>query len=209
MYDMVSWFRNPNWKTSHLEGTNTNPITSATSKVYQACFDTGKTLGYIKTKGGFPVELKEYDNAYIYDTTTELDWTSPNDYKANGWPICPRFWDGDPTWYYYQAVAQWTSFSNCKQLAQGQVGPVQYSLQGPFVYDFGGQVGPQQTILLTYLWTAPKNREQLFLTQTFGWVRWKHATLQPNGLYLVDSDSNHNLIVPGTVASKFTCFPIP
>lgn len=210
MYDMKLWFLNPNWKTSHLEGTNTS--NGQSSKVIQHGYDTGKTLVFTKTNNGFPWDVKEYDNAYIYDTATELDWTSPKDYKANGWPMCPRIWDGDPSWYYYQASAPWKGFQNCKQVSSGDVGPVLYSLQGPYLQDFGGDIGVQETILLTYLWGGGKNREQLFLTQAFGWVQWTHANAfsTPAGIiYQIDSVSLHNKVVQGSIAPQFPCFAIP
>lgn len=207
MYDMRLWFLNPHWQTSHLEGTNVSG--GKTTKVIQHAHDTGKTLVYSKTDLGYPWDMKPYDDNWIYDDKTELDWTSDKDYKQNGWPMCPRFWDGDPSWYYYQASAPWKSFVNCQQNGQGDVGPVLYSLQGPFNFDFGGMIGPQLTILLSYFWAGLKNREQLFLTGTYGWPKWTHATLQPNGLYLIDSVSLHNQVVQGTVAPVFGCGTIP
>lgn len=212
MYDMVALMRNPNWKTSHLEGLNINPLTGATSKVIQHCFDTGNSLVFSKTNKGYPCDVKPYDANFIYDGLTEADstdpnaWTSPNDYKANGWAMLPRQWNGDPSWSLYHASAQWTQFENCKQVSTGSVGPVSYSLWGPFLMDFGGDVGIQmETFLANYLWAGMKNREQLFLTSLHGWVMWTHATLQPSGFYQLDSISNHNLIVPGTVTPNFGC----
>lgn len=224
MYDLVRWFCMPSAQagfktvsgtpygveTHHLEGMN---LTN-NSKVYAYHRDTGQSMWFTKTKNGFPWDIKQYDQNFIYDTGTELDWSSPKDFKLMNpkVPMCVRFWDGNPTSYQFNQHATYDVYGNCKVVAHGDVGPVYYTLQGPFQMDFGGDVGVANTILLTYYWADKKNREQLFLTDRVGWCVWTHANLvqlSPSTAdYVVDSYVVHNQIVSGQLVPQFPCFPI-
>jgi hypothetical protein len=238
MYDLKQWFLMPlsnsgckynaggimtpyGRDTHHLEGLN---LTNNT-KVYAYHNDTGKTMIFSKAPQkdangkltlGWPWDLKSYDETAIYDWATELDWTSSRDYKMQTSPLamCPRYWDGDPTVYRFSQHAAYNVVENCKPTGHGDVGPVYYTLQGPFIsLDFGGDVGQTACILLTYYWGDKKNREQLFLTQTAGWVKWTHGVLTQlspgTADYVIDAEVVHNRIVPGVVTPLFPCQVIP
>jgi hypothetical protein len=225
MYDMKSWFLMPSVKaglkmangtaygieTHHTEGINEQNG----SKVYAYHHDTGKTMTFAKTTQGWPLDQKNYDTNLIYDLATEQGWASPRDYKMQTVPVpmCPRFWNGDPTSYQFSKHVAYNVVTNCKQTATGDVGPAYFTIQGPFEFDFQGDVGQTPSILLTYYWGDKKNREQLFLTQTVGWCKWTHAVLtqlSPNiADYVIDSSVIHNKIVLGQVAPQFPCAPIP
>ncbi len=225
MYDLVSYFMMPSIKaglklgngqiygreTHHLEGVN-----EQTGKpVYAYHHDTGKTMLFAKTPQGWPLDVKPYDLQDIYDGGTENGWASPKDFKQMTAPISmgPRFWDGNPTTYQFHQHIPYGVFTNCKQTGIGDVGPGSFTDQGPFLMDFLGDVGAVQTILRTYFWGDKKNREQLFLTQTAGWVRWTHAVLTQlspmTSDYVIDSSVVHNKIVLGQVAPQFPCAQIP
>jgi hypothetical protein len=198
-------------ETHHLEGMNL----SNNTKVYAYHYDSGHSMWFTKTPKAFPWDVKAYDTNFIYDTATELDWKSSRNFKKNNpqWPMCPRFWNGDPTLYQFSQHANWQPFVNCIPGVGGDVGPVYYPIQGPFPMDFGGDVGIAGTILLTYYWSDMKQREQLFLTDRAGWVDWTHAVLtqlSPNlSQYVIDARVTHNKIVPGTLIPQFPCTPMP
>jgi hypothetical protein len=226
MYDLKDWFLIPSIKaglklangqvygreTHHLEGVNDQNG----SLVYAYHTDTGKTMVFGKTPHGFPWDLKSYDQKFIYDWATELDWTNPKDFKMQSAPVpmCPRFWDGNPTTYQFSQHMPYNEYRNCVKGTAGDVGPAYFTIQPSFPMDFGGDVGVTNTILLTYYWGDRKHREQLFLTLTAGWVRWSHAVLTqlPGSAYsdyVIDSSVIHNKIVLGQVAPQFPCQPIP
>lgn len=225
MYDLKQWFLMPSVKagyktlsgvpygieTHHLEGVNMQG-----SKVYAYHSDTGKTMVFTKTRQGFPWDGKPYDQNFIYDWFTELDWSSPKDYKMMTSPVkmCPRYWDGDTTQFQLSASAAYGQFQNCKQTGSGDVGPAYYTLSGPSVIDFEGDLGELETIVLAYYWgKTNQNREQLFLTQAAGWVKWTHGILTavtPHiNDYALDSASVHNKVVAGQVKAQFPCIAIP
>ena len=243
MYDLTQWFLMPSVhagkktisglpygiETHHTEGTNVSGNNPPT-KVFSYQKDTGKTMIFSKAPQkdstgkltqGWPWDMKQYDQNGIYDWVTELNWTSPRDYKAmdmTKFAMCPRYWDGDPTVYRASQTGPWAGFQNCNKTTSGDVGPIRYTLDGPFLYDVGGDVGVINTILLQYYWTDPRNREQLFLTdpngqRPIGWAVWTHATFKAvtgsQMEYVIDSKSVHNMIVAGQVAPYFPCQVIP
>jgi hypothetical protein len=221
MFDLTKWFVMPKNSegfklpsgitygrdTHHLEGMN---LTNNT-KVYAYHTDTGKALIFTKTPKGFPWDLKEYDNDFIYDSGTELGWDNPRDFKMQDIPIkmCPRFWDGDPTSYQFSQHVAYHEYRNCIKTVPGDVGPAYFTLQFIPYMDYKGDIGSQPTILLTYFWGDTKHREQLFLTFNFGWVKWTHSVrnnLSPNVIeYVKDSEVIHNKLVIGSVPYKFDC----
>ena len=220
MYDLKKWFLMPlssegqtlngqryGRDTHHLEGMN---VTN-NSKVYAYHTDTGKRMVFTKTPKGFPWDGKDYDERFVYDTFTELDWTSPTDMKQMAVPIpmCPRYWNGDPGMFQFSKNALYYEYVNCAPRKSGDVGPVYYKLQGPFRKDFQGDINVQDCILLTYYWSDMKHRERLFLTPTFGWVDWDHSILQSFSTniadYVIDAAVTHNRLVPGTIAPNVPC----
>lgn len=198
-YDMLTWFRNPNWKVSHLEGTAQDGTT-----VKQYVYDTGKNLVYTKSQQGWPWDIKSYDSNWIYDWITEMDWTSPSDYKANSplMAMVPRYWNGDNKWSHSDGSIPVGFFQNCVKVKSG-ANTVSFSMTGPFSYDFGGNVGTLMTIRVNYQW-SPTDLEQLYLTQEHGWVLWKYY----HGGVLKQF-SLHNHVVQGTLTPIFKCGRIP
>jgi hypothetical protein len=240
MYDLKNWFlipptsagyKLPNGnlygrETHHLEGLHLEN----NSKVYAYHYDTGKTMVFSKAPQKlkptdpaptvtWPWDLKGYDDKFIYDTATENGWKSDRDFKKQSVPVpmCPRFWDGNPTTYQFSLHMPYGVFVDGKQVGSGDVGPAYFTIEGPFKMDHSallkGDVGVVDTILLSYYWTDRKNREQLFLCQEAGWDIWTHANLvqlSPNfSEYVVDMTSVHNKIVAGQLKPLSTALAIP
>ncbi len=225
MYDLVKWFLMPSTRegfklangdvygreTHHLEGMNLTKNTPA----YLAFSDTGKTMVFTKSPQGFPLDMKTYDGKFIYDLSTELGWASPRDFKQFNPPLamCQRDWNGDTSLYQFHQYAPYDVYQNCAVTGHGDVGPAYYTIEGPYDQDYQGDIGVCRTILMNYYWTDTKDREQLFLTDRFGWPRWTHATLQklsPNvSQYKVDDEVLYNMVVPGVVPPQFPCQVIP
>lgn len=213
MYDLTKWFimqaHDP--KQYHLEGYNL-----AGKKVIQCQYDDGRNLWFTKTLNGYPWDVKPYDGGYIYDRVTELDWATSRDFKQFNpqLAMCPRYWDGDTTQTIYHPTSNYEIWVNCQKMQSTQsVNSVGYMIDGPRMIDFKGNVGQVQTIIVSYYWGDGHDREQLFLCQEYGWVKWTHATLQPSMMpwpvYQVDAASVHNMLVPGSGAAiQFPCIKL-
>jgi hypothetical protein len=215
MYDLTKWFTLPSvkdgklfigqpygWETHHLEGLNLQG-----KKVISYHQVTPTCLWFVKTPNRFPWDGKPYDANFIYDRITELNWTSPRDFKQFNPPLamCPRYWDGDPTSYQFHSDSPYEVWQNCVKVSSASVGQVLYTIEGPYYIDFSGDVGYVESILLTYYWNNLAHREQLFLTDVIGWAKWTHGLLAPNNRYVIDSVSLHNKIVAGSLAANFPC----
>lgn len=227
MYDLVRWFMLPSVsagfklpngqpygiETHHLEGMN------LTNNTKTAAYhnDTGKSFWVTKSKKGYPWDIRSYDDKWICAVLTESNlngWTNPKNFKTEEkWTMLPRYWNGDPSVYVFHESGIWRDFQNCVQATQGNVGPLWYTIEGPFQMDHAGDVGVAPTILVSYYWSDGKHREQLFLTSTAGWQEWTHATkvsLSPGySNYVIDINVNHNKIVPGVITPQFDCYQIP
>jgi len=216
-YDLTKWFLMPSTiaglgygrETHHLEGVT---LTGAPAdREYH--IDTGKNLVIMKDPRGWPWDVKSYDQNFIYDWITELDWTSPRNYKAFNPPLsmCPRFWDGDP---YNSAeiihpTSNYDTFINCKKVQSANLQEVAYNIHAPVLMDFGGDVGEQETIIIEYYWDSASNRELLYLTRKAGWVKWCHQSFV-SSVYVTDAMTLHNKIVPsGAPTLQFPCLAIP
>lgn len=202
-YDLLQWFRNPNWKVSHLEGLN-----QSGSTVIQHCHDTGKNLIFSKTtqyRG--PWDVYSYDNYNIYEWITEAGWPPScplTNYKAYNpkVPGFPRFWNGNQSWSAAHSNCPVWMYTGCSGSPHG-VNQLKFSMTGPTSYDFKGDVGATETIRFNYEW-SPSDIEYRFGTLTHGWVLWQ---LWHNGV--LTAWSNHNLVKPGIITPDFPCFAIP
>lgn len=226
MVDLAQWFSMPSVsagnkvangamygrETHHLEGVTLDGVAAAEHQYHVA---TPYSLQFIKGAQGFPWDIKPYDSQFIYDRVTELDWTSPRDFKQFNPQVamCPRFWDGTP-WSAFRAAPNMVeSYTNCIKGKPFDLGSIAFDLSGPAPVDYGGDVGNQvPTIILRYYWGGAAlpllNREELYLTQRAGWCRWTHANL--NGtVYEIDKATLHNKIVAGgPPALQFPCLKI-
>lgn len=204
VHDMHRWVCNPNWQTSHLEGLNQDG-----KKVIQYCYDTGKTLCFIKTANGFPMDQNAYDNNFIYDTTTELGWNDPHDYVKNGWPMIPRNWDdAHQGLVVNNAVAKPQHFQGCQPQPPGDVSPTTYYLYGPAEFDFGGNIGLLPCIQYHYFWSK-LNQEKWYLCREHGRVLWEYW-VNVAGVWVKKQFSNHNNVVSGgAMKPVFPCVAIP
>ena len=213
MFDLTKWFIMQAHDPSkfHLEGLNL-----AGKKVIQCQYDDGRNLWFTKTLNGFPWDVKPYDTQAIYDRVTELDWNSPRDFKQFNPPLamCPRYWDGDVTGTIYHPTSNYEVWINCQKVGNpSNVNTVGYTIDGPRFIDFGGDVRSVATIIISYYWSNGHDREQLYLCQEFGWVKWTHATMQttpmPFPVYQVDAASVHNKLVAGGGAPiQFPCLKL-
>lgn len=142
----------------------------------------------VKNPQGWPIDLKRYDNDFIYDQLTEGDrgWFDQNDVKIHtangqrGMKICPRYVDSA----FSQPIVTVNADSPFMSIKNGawdfvpnSVGNTTFVLHPPTVRQWGGDVGNIPTFLIEYFWDGIKDREQYFFAPPFGLIKWTHATL--------------------------------
>lgn len=185
--------------------------------------------------GGFPWDIKLYDENYIYDWVTEDTWEAgPHAFKkfvanhpiggptgkkfADGMIQFPRYVDSENAGFDIPIPPSQTSyatFMNCKQVGAAEsLGLVRQRFRGPFLLDHGGDVGPMPTLIQQYYWVNSKNGvstptlEENYYALHYGWVSWKLQAMDSStGLYkFLQTTLNNKLAEVKAVPFNFPCF---
>lgn len=151
---------------------------------------------------GYPVDVRRYDNNFIYDQQTEVNWTDPDYIKIHlsnggrGMLVSKRFMDPVKDFPSVALVTPDAPFIFVKgrqwDYQLHSVGQTSCSWEKPVVMDWAGDVGKQLTYILDYFWSGVSNREQYFYAPPFGLVKWNHGMLQPDHSYKLDNDPPPN-----------------
>lgn len=179
----------------------------------------GNVICDMKGAGGFPWDINTFDEEFIYQSITEVDWETPTTFKmfastsrttGNGGIVwAPRFVNrpgfnppivtADSTYRTYSACGTYTT-SNLG-------GPVMTQVEGPYSINFGGTIGQQSALIQKYFWgwkaSLPMiqqpgylNMEVNYYVIGLGHVQWELHTLV-NGLYTLQQTSAFNTKVSG------------
>jgi len=207
-FDMLSWMMMDPALASkyHLSG-NANPLYT---------FNDPANNRFFWTKGstGLPWDVQLYDNNYIYQSVTEVSWTDPTNYKIFnspvyglfGQPMCPRIAEPGRL-ILNNPDSSYELHTSCSAFTVKTVGTTKFTLSGPTPMDMG--FGSLPTLTLSYFWggdptfTTFGHREDYFLQQPFGLVKWQHTTLPGT---TPDNVSNFNKLTLGTVTPVHPCF---
>lgn len=178
----------------------------------------GRMLWYMKSASGFPWDGNTFDENYVYQSITENGWTSPNQFKmfaSKSWPganggiaWAPRFFT-EATWNapLITADSTYRTYSDCGKFTTANLGgPIATQLSGPVYKDFGGDLGEQDAIIVTYLWGT--SMEVNYYVKDYGWVQWELWSLV-NGAYVQKQVSAFNTFAKGgSPTLNFPC-PVP
>jgi hypothetical protein len=196
-YDMLAWITTgyPTRTTNHYTG----------SGVYAAHWmdADGQKVYLVKNTAGNPYDIYVYDSNWIYHWLTENadegTWSSANAWKRfiTPVPVIPRFFVPGST------VTKTTNGSNPieRTTACGtdgepliNIGNVTAVTTGPVTVAWGGSVGTQPTITVTYYYGH--QREEFKYVQNVGLVEWTHASLS-GGSYHIDQTTQHLTLASG------------
>ena len=173
----------------------------------------------LKTAKGWPWDITRFNKDVVLDWVTELTWTSARDYKKNiqnykdpvlnrmvdGKAMFPRFIRGDYNYTSYptlKAQTEYHMYNNCVwDNAKHFLGDNVQTLFGPIMFDFGGTIGSQPTLVHQFMWGAktPGNyntKEENLYAYHYGWLRWTLNTLDPTtGMFKVNKVSARNSLI--------------
>lgn len=206
-YDMLDWMTMDADLAAGFHMTGTHDLYSVV---------LGDKFYWVKSPNGYPWDIQLYDSKYIYLWITEQDWLDPFSYKKSlqnmNMPFMARFA------YSGQRIrsnhTQFEIVKGCKQVEVHDLGTMINSLNGPYLMNWGGDVGKALTLIVSYQYDCDavyghcRDREQYFLVKRYGLVRWHHQVLKADGTYAVpDNESTFNFVVPGAAPiPKFPCF---
>src|SRR5258708_26700361 len=122
----------------------------------------------VKSVRGYPWDISRINNNIVLDWITELNWTSPRDFKKNvanyiygtktfdGKAMFPRYVDGN--WNYSSIFIPlpqtgYQMYTNCIwDNIIHTLGDNLQTLTGPVMIDHGGTIGLQPTLIHDYFW---------------------------------------------------------
>jgi hypothetical protein len=193
---------------NHLHDPNTNDS-------YAVLTPSGVWLPKNLALTGF--DYNTFDENFVYQKLTELDWTAKNfkSFMGKGIPWCPRYFtEGQFNPPIVIADTSYRTVMNCAPDTKNppaNVGKGQTQLSGPYsTIDFGGDLGVQNCMIVTWQWDDGAVMETFYYAgpRTFGGVMWTTSNLV-NGVYVIQKTSLFNQIVKGGFgALNFPC-PIP
>jgi hypothetical protein len=201
-YDMLDWATmDPDLAAGyHMEG-NANPLYTVVQK---------DRFYWLKSASGYPWDIQLLDNQNIYLWVTEQNWTDPYTYKAShnrtNMPLTPRCAKGGQNQPGTTVKATDTTFdivNSCTNKVMMNLGTMINDVWGPFQMSFGGDLPANMpTLIVSYRYNCDVNysncndREQYYLSQRYGLVRWDHSKLT-NGQYVQDNFTVYNRVVAG------------
>lgn len=184
----------------HLEG-NHNPLYTVVQpdKFY-----------WMKGPQGSPWDIQLVDNKNIYLWVTEQDWTDPYSFKKShnntNMALTPRCAQGGQSQPGTTVRSKDTTFEivhSCTNRVVHNLGTMNNEVWGPYKMSFGGDIpGNTDTLVVAYKYNCDPSygkchdREQFYLTQRYGLVRWDHSKLQ-GGQYNIDNVTIYNKLVAG------------
>ena len=210
-YDMLDWATlDPDLASGyHLEG-NANPLYTyvQSDKFY-----------WLKSANGYPWDIQLVDSKNIYLWVTEQDWSDPYTYKKShnntNMALTPRCAQGGQSQPGTIVKSKDTSFeivNRCTTQKVTNLGTMANEVWGPYKMSFGGDIPDNtDTLIVAYKYNCDpgygncQDREEYFLTQRYGLVRWDHGKFS-GGKYNVDKFTIYNKLKPGAAAPpQFPC----
>ena len=210
-YDMLDWATmDPDLASGyHLEG-NHNPL--------YTYVQNGKFY-WLKSNKGFPWDIQLVDDKNVYLWVTEQDWNDPDTYKKSHnntnmalTPRCAAAGQKQPGTHVKSADTSFEIVSSCTHSAVHKLGTMNNEVWGPYKMSFGGDIPDNtDTLVVAYKYNCDagyancNDREQYYLTQRYGLVRWDHSKLKSQK-YVIDNFTVYNqLVAGGPPAPEFPC----
>ena len=191
----------------HLEG-NANPLYTVVQK---------DKFYWLKSATGSPWDIQLIDKQNIYLWITEQDWNDPTTYKKSyqntNMPLTSRCAKGgQPGTAVKSSQTQFAIVNRCANQTVSNLGYMVNEVWGPDKMSFGGDIPDNtDTLIITYRYNCDttynncQDREDYYLTQRYGLVRWEHGKLT-NGQYPVDKFTVYNkLVAGGPPTPEFPC----
>ena len=186
---------------------------------------TPGTFWWVKDVTGHPWDIQLYDNYYLYLWITENGdqgaFTNPQAYKRftisrnnptdQGLIFAPRYFNPGSVITYLSPGPNYIKRTlNCEADNQAliNIGDVKTTTTGPTNVAWGGSIGTQPTIVVSYYYSGNAgvygDLEQYSLVKNFGQVQWQHFTWN-GSMYVLQQTSTFINKVAGSTSIVFPC----
>jgi hypothetical protein len=163
-------------------------MTGSANPIYTEVFPNQDfaSAGYalwLKSPEAHGFDVKAFDDKYVYDRSTELNWSDNASFKrfVHDLPLSPRcIPSGQAAPDIRVSDTAFTFYSNCAAYQTSQLGTSVNTLDAPAMMDTGGNIGKVPTRLLHYRYNCDSNyqncgdEEQFFLADSYGLWQWRH-----------------------------------
>lgn len=138
---------------------------------------------WLKSPDAHGFDVKSFDDKFVYDRATELNWADNSTYKrfVKDLPLAPRCIPiGHPALPVKAAQTAFTFYASCAAYKTSNLGTSINTLDAPLTMNTGGSVGTVSTRLLHYRYNCDSNyqncgdEEQFFLGDGYGLWEWRH-----------------------------------
>ncbi len=217
--DMMNYFTMsyPNRVDNFMGPGNANPIYTTIVPEYTTSFATQGYFLWIKSHVGYPWDIKAFDSKYVYDRTTELNWTDPTSFKRFIYdlPMSPRCVPvgAAPAVAIYVApsASAYKFYSQCQPYQTGQLNWVINTISSPVLVNAAGNTGSVKTRYFRYRYNCSTNTtgscqdmEVFSLGYGVGLYDWKHY-VNKSGVWSLVQDSVINNFSAGQTTPSLPC----
>jgi len=205
----------PNRADNFMGPGNANPIYSFISPEEGGSFAPQGYLVWIKGASGSPWDVKAFDTNYVYDRTTEYNWTDP--YSFRRWntdlPMfrrCVPTKNGGPNIKVPASNTNYSFYLSCTQTQTMNLGYVLNSISGPVSANTKGNLGSVKTRYFKYRYGCDAtygnctDMEVFSLGYGVGLYDWKHY-VNKNGSFVLVQDATINNSEVGQTTPNLPC----
>ena len=194
---------------------NANPIYSSIVPDYgDNSYAANGYFVWTKSASGYPWDIKSFDSNFIYDRSTELNWTDPTSFKRFNFdlPMSQRCVPSRQAGVTLKISASQTSYQSYTQCAPFQTQPLGYvvnSVSAPTWVNVGN-VGPTRTRYFTYKYSCDQNYSNCQYMEVYGLGRgiglfdWKYYVNQ-QGSFKLQQESVINNEQGGQTTPALPC----
>jgi hypothetical protein len=214
--DMLKYFvmAYPNRTTHYMAPGNANPVyTTIEPELGNHYASSGRFL-WIKSSAGYPWDIKSFDQNYVYDRTTELNWTDPTSFKRFNKDLpmshrCVAVGAAGNTIKLTPSQSSYSLYSNCQATQTANLNYVMNEITAPANVNGGGNLGVVKTRYFKYYYGCNASysctdQEIYSLGYQVGLFKWQHFQKQ-NGAWVQVAHSNMNEFEEGEATPYTPC----
>lgn len=214
--DMLNYFvmAYPARNSNFMGPGNSNPVYSTIVPELGTSFADSGYFVWTKSSAGYPWDVKAFDEDYIYDRTTELNWNDPTSFKRFNidLPLSRRCiaTSSGTTIRVISASTYYSSYETCQSYLTQDLGYVKNVISAPAYVQTNGNLGVVKTRQLNYSYGCNSNYANCTDVEVFsmgyqiGLYEWQHFQ-NHGGKWSMAQESDINEYDSGAATPYLPC----
>jgi hypothetical protein len=190
----------PNRLNHYMGPGNANPVYTTVEPELGSKYSTSGRFLWLKSSAGYPWDVKAFDQSYVYDRSTELNWNDPTSFKrfTRDLPMshrCVPVGAAGSTIYLNSSQSSYGFYNSCQQTQTANLGYVKNEITAPVASNTGGNLGSVKTRFFEYYYGCNSaysfctDEEVYSLGYQVGLYKWQHYQNQSGKLVLVQTSN--------------------